>query len=121
MNLKDIYYKVDYFLFEVGQSIVAFLEMVKYMCQHISFLWKSKSVRVWDSSYLLKLLEYRLKRLHDCMTEDEFCVKSRLESLTKCLRYFDEYNNIENSIEVQDKALKNIFRVMSNNIEEWYT
>lgn len=113
----------EYKLYDICYSIIGFAEKIKYMVEHIRFLWVTNAVRIWDYEYLLDVIEFRLRKLHKAMEEDDVhpdrdkCISS----LTKCISQFDIYNDVEKTYEEKQKAYKEIFKLMSKNLHKWYT
>jgi len=171
-------FKIKFYFMDKWDSIVGFFESLKFMLQHIYFLWTSKSNRIWDSSYLIDLIEYRLIKLRNCIIEeygdtmgswDPLDIEgyklvkedreSRIKSISECLsqlevyrnvdlelpqpefvrKFYEVYGNIFNiedkltkeqkkeyskyikdSFKLEKKSLKNFFKIMGDNIENWW-
>ena len=98
-------FEIKYSIMSIFDGIVGFCECIKYTFQQVYFMWKSKSIRIWDSCYLIDLIEYRLKKLKECMQEEIYDAKEhmdaevlkdrqiRLASISECLYQLEVYKD----------------------------
>ena len=124
MGIKETVEEVVYKLQSKYYSVIGFLECVKYTIEHVNFLWRTSSIRIWDSCYLMSLIEYRLKKLKECMDEElaEILVDgndayhaevlgdrlSKVQSITECLECFENYNDPYRNLE-EPKFVKEVY------------
>ena len=107
-------------MFEIG----SFFRKLKRAFQYAVFVMKDGQYD-WDYDFLLSLMHFKMKRMHDCFRDNDIVIdwqlKEMLSSLNECcdilekLRY--EYFEMSDLKEIEEKHGE--FDFSSNNNPEW--